>query len=787
MFSLATILKTKSPSLSTQRLQNLIGWLPSSILFLLAAHSSPVLAQKVLVDESFTNPALNPVYAPNWKYSTRDPANSALEPPCLTAANVQPSPPSSGTGFVPGCRTGATGLTDAQGGALRLTSSKNDQASFIFYNQAIPAGQGLQIIFDFYAYGGKEFQGRRGDGISFFLVDGAANPNTAGAFGGSLGYAQKTAINGIEGGYVGIGFDEFGNYSNPSEGRQGGPGIRIDAVALRGKGDNTTGYAYLNGTGSLPGSIDSLNANANRAGSKRTARITLTADNKISVDIDFGSGFQPVITPYDLATQGTLPSAGFKFGFASSTGAATNIHEIRNLLITTLSPNLSITKSHTGNFTVGQNGEYTLKVKNSPTASSTIGPITVTDTLPPGLNFVSGGGTNWNCSAIAQTVTCTYTGSKVTAGQTLPDLKLTVSVTNTVGTKVTNSATVTTPEDSDTTDNTASDETAIITSSLLTASKSAALVDANGDGVANPGEVITYTITLNSVGTAPLTNTVFTDAIPANTSYVPNSTTLNNIVIADVGGNMPFANGALVNSPGEPNGQINPGKSAIASFQVKIANPLPANVTQISNQGTVKSDQVTQSVATDDLTIPGTADPTITPIAQGEANLLLVKRITAVKRDNQVSLFKSFVNDPAETNDDAVGWNQLLPVGVPRLGQDQPLKSGDEVEYTIYFLAEGNRPITNAKVCDLIPTGTTFIQDNFEPGKGILLNQDGAETVQTNNILDADPGKFFPAMNPVTAPCSNANNPTGAIFVNLGNLSNPNPKIGFIRFRVKID
>jgi len=929
-------------SANTFKIQKAIGWFPSSILLLFATSTAPALAQSVLVEESFRNPILNPPFAPNWKYGTRDPNNANLEPPCLTAANVQSSPPTSGMGFVPGCRTGATGLTDAQGGALRLTSSRNDQASFIFYNQAIPAGQGLQIIFDFYAYGGREFEGRRGDGISFFLVDGAANPNTAGAFGGSLGYAQKTGINGIEGGYVGIGLDEFGNYSNPGEGRQGGPGIRIDAVALRGRGNGTSGYAYLGGTGTLPGSIDSLTPNANRAASKRTARIILTPDNKISVEINFGSGFQQVIAPFDLAAQGSLPSAGFKFGFASSTGAATNIHEIRNLLITTLSPNLKISKSHTGNFTVGQNGEYTLRVQNSASAGSTSGPVTVTDTLPQGLNFVSASGTNWNCSAVEKTVTCNYTGSPVAPSQTLPDIKLTVFITSTAGAKVTNFATVTTPEDADTTDNTARDETTLIAAPILTSSKSAALVDTNGNGVADAGEVITYSVTINNIGNAASTNTLFTDAIPANTAYVPSSTTLNGAAVADVGGempfvsskavnsqgeptgqinagesaiasfqvtianplptnvtqisnqgtvksdqvtqpvatddptvggtadptitpigsglptlkptknaavvdannngvadagevitysitinntgnavstntvftdpipantayipnsttlngnpvadvtgNMPFTNGGFVNSQGEPNGQINVGKSAIVSFQVRIANPVPTNVTQISNQGTVKTDQATQPVATDDPTVGGTFDPTITPIGKGEARLNLVKRITAIKRDNQAILFRSFINDPTNTNDDPAGWNQLLPAGVPRLGTDQPLQSGDEVEYTIYFLAEGSSPVNNVKVCDLIPTGTTFIPDSFETRKGILVNQSGTETPQTNNIVDTDPGKFFAPMNPVMAPCANSNNPNGAVFVNLGNLASATSNnIGFIRFRVKID
>ena len=69
---------------------------------------------------------------------------------------------------------------------------------------------------------------------------------------------------------------------------------------------------------------------------------------------------------------------------------------------------LIITKTHTGNFTEGTNGTYTLTVSNiGDTASA--GAITVTDTLPTGLTFVSAAGTGWACSNVGQVVTCTNT------------------------------------------------------------------------------------------------------------------------------------------------------------------------------------------------------------------------------------------------------------------------------------------------------------------------------------------------------------------------------------------
>src|SRR5713101_7550310 len=75
----------------------------------------------------------------------------------------------------------------------------------------------------------------------------------------------------------------------------------------------------------------------------------------------------------------------------------------------TTGPDLTIAKSHTGNFTVGTNGTYTILVSNVGT-NPTSGTITVTDTLPAGLLFISGIGNGWTCSASGQAVTCTNAG-----------------------------------------------------------------------------------------------------------------------------------------------------------------------------------------------------------------------------------------------------------------------------------------------------------------------------------------------------------------------------------------
>ncbi len=60
-------------------------------------------------------------------------------------------------------------------------------------------------------------------------------------------------------------------------------------------------------------------------------------------------------------------------------------------------------------------------------------------------------------------------------------------------------------------------------------------------------------------------------------------------------------------------GTLPAGKTVHIQFQVTVDNPLPSSVTQVSNQGTVSGDNFT-SVQTDDTTVGGSADPTVTPI-----------------------------------------------------------------------------------------------------------------------------------------------------------------------------
>ena len=173
-------------------------------------------------------------------------------------------------------------------------------------------------------------------------------------------------------------------------------------------------------------------------------------------------------------------------------------------------------------------------------------------------------------------------------------------------------------------------------------------------------------------------------------------------------------------------------------------------------------------------------------------NLRLVKRITNAFRNGRSigGNFDGFVDDPND-NDDNV-FNRSART-TPRGLTEFDVRSGDEVEYTIYFLGEGGTPLQNVRICDLVPRRTSFIPDAFNvsgvPG-GIILQQGNRRQVLTSAEND-DEGAFYSPLTPLADRpggdgCQNQNNPDGAVIVNVGNVP-PDNNFGLIRFRVRID
>ncbi|MEU4504127.1 hypothetical protein [Streptomyces sp. NPDC024089] len=377
----------------------------------------------------------------------------AFGPACLTGAPQAPAP-GPGTHPLTGCPAGATGPVPpndaAPHGYLRLTDASNDQSAAVLYNHALPANQGLVTTFDQWQYGGTT--NPPADGISFFLIDGAASLTSPGAFGGSLGYAQKlpdddpaaTFLPGVNRGYLGVGLDVLGNYFGDWEHRGNGCATRSPAgtsfripapganmVTLRGPGDGTEGYCFLDATTSnfsttgpwpstLPGQLQGpttsvppdatpQEAEALLEPSRRTVTVEVSPSPNpvITVSIDFhdGNGTQQVLsTP---APQ-PVPST-YKFGFAASTGLFTDVHLIRNLSVHPAAalPRLNLVKQVSQDpplptpLTPGTEVPYEYVATNS--GNTPLTNVNVTDDRVTGISCPK------TTLAVGETMTCTGT------------------------------------------------------------------------------------------------------------------------------------------------------------------------------------------------------------------------------------------------------------------------------------------------------------------------------------------------------------------------------------------
>jgi type IV pilus assembly protein PilY1 len=324
---------------------------------------------------------------------------------CLTAGD--------GTGSIPKCVGlpyyggqalvgGNSGtLPDPAGsGALRFTNGQPggyNQAGGIISNFTFPTGAGLQVTFKTVTYrgnsGGSGADGA--DGIGFFLMDGAFNPYDTGAFGGSLGYTCSNSNNdgtgradgtvrgydGLAGGYLGLGIDEYGNFLNQGDNTATGFGYQPGRIGLRGAGSISFGWLNSQYPAQYPSTLTNAQraaavqktcasgyvwnyANpvapvitsttvadyaaisggykimtgltiANEAAQKRpdaqpiTYNLKITQDGLLSLSYSYNGGaYQPVIAKQSItASNGTLPTS-FRFGFTGSTGGSNNIHEI---------------------------------------------------------------------------------------------------------------------------------------------------------------------------------------------------------------------------------------------------------------------------------------------------------------------------------------------------------------------------------------------------------------------------------------------------------------------------
>jgi fibronectin-binding autotransporter adhesin len=218
-------------------------------------------------------------------------------------------------------------------------------------------------------------------------------------------------------------------------------------------------------------------------------------------------------------------------------------------------PDLTVTKTHTGNFAPGQIGAaYTVTVTNAGAGTKAAGQVvTVVDTPPAGLTVTGMSGTGWVCTTLP---TCTR--SDVLAGfQSYPPLTVSVTVAgNATSPQINNVAVTTAATESSTANNSAADSTTIGTPLTVTKSGSGTGTVVSQDGGINCGATCTNAYVNGSnitLSAAPDAGSMFTGwlgpctgtgpcvvPIGASAMTVPATFALTGTQVLDIDGNSGF-------------------------------------------------------------------------------------------------------------------------------------------------------------------------------------------------------------------------------------------------------
>lgn len=234
----------------------------------------------------------------------------------------------------------------------------------------------------------------------------------------------------------------------------------------------------------------------------------------------------------------------------------------------------------------------------------------------------------------------------------------------------------------------------------ISATKTDALeVDVDNDGQADPGDTLSYTVTVTNDGTADATAVMFSDTPDANTALVAGLVTTSQ-------GSVTTGNGMGDTSVAVDLGSVPVGGTVTITFDVVIDNPVPADTFAVSNQGLVSGDNFTNA-PTDDPDVAGTEDPTATTF--DAAPVVSASKSAALIIDNN---------------------------GDGRAGKD------DVIRYTIVVENSGNADADGVALSDSPDANTAIVVGSVSTTQGSITSGssagDGTVTVEVGTLSGVD-------------------------------------------------
>jgi uncharacterized repeat protein (TIGR01451 family) len=295
----------------------------------------------------------------------------------------------------------------------------------------------------------------------------------------------------------------------------------------------------------------------------------------------------------------------------------------------------------------GENLTYTITLTN--TGGAAVTGYGVTDQLDPNTSFVSADNAGANAGGIV-----TWIGLTIPANGNLV-LTVVVTVDNPIPVGLTHVAnlayeTGTPPPPCTTT----SGPQCVITptASKISVTKALSGESITADGIAEPGEELTYTITVRNDGGTATTGTIVNEMVPLYTTFVSGTSTWT-CAVGSPGGT---ACDTLVNVPAHDGTQ--PGLVTLL-FTVKVDDPLPDGVTSIAN-----------AVVLDDGTPPDCvalpSQPGCVVVTTG--NLRLVKTVASVTATGPSSYVVSYLIEVSNVGGSAQTYTLTDTLGFPTQG-----------------------------------------------------------------------------------------------------------------------
>ena len=219
-------------------------------------------------------------------------------------------------------------------------------------------------------------------------------------------------------------------------------------------------------------------------------------------------------------------------------------------------------------------------------------------------------------------------------------------------------------------------------------------------GVLMAGETLRYTITIRNIGSENAINVTLRDYTPANTTYLPNSTTLNGLPVPDPGpGINPLQNGIAINAPEDATAGFlranpDPAAATVATVTFDVAvDPDVMDGLLICNQGFVNGSGAGSGPVpeqpSDDPDTPMPDDPTC----------IIVGNLPWLYAHKTVQIHEDF--------------------GSPGI-----VDPGDVLRYTIVISNSGAVPATDVVLTDAVPANTTYVADSLRLN-GAPVGSDG--------------------------------------------------------------